>query len=664
MCGIVGIWHLDTKPIDTHELDRFTDSLSHRGPDGRGTYLSEDGCLGLGHRRLAVLDTSHSGQQPISFANDRFWLTYNGEVYNFIELRKTLESLGHIFKTETDSEVLLRAYVEWGEDFLYQLNGMWAFAIWDQDRKILFIARDRFGVKPLHYFFNGRIFAFASELKAFMALDPSYRPDFDHEMVALMSNLESVERSLLTNVKILGPGEKMVVNGDGVLRKTSWWDTQNHLFEAPMSYLDQIDQFRSVFLDCCRLRLRSDVRVATALSGGLDSSAVIAGLHTAVKTSPRSRIPEDWQSAYIFDYVNTRHSERDYGEAMANAVGANKRIIEGNEQLVNLNNIIDCTYSLETIKNKEPLIGPWLLYKAMRSDGVSVSIDGHGGDELLGGYVHHVKAALGSALFPYPNVQRYRDVVEIYQGLLSGDTPERVYRESITIPRTLLGLLPTRKQLNESSIAKINFVGDAFFGDHWASLKEKYLSSKDDSFLLGKKGNPVYRKRGLDGLNSLNMGVLGRTLYNDFHGGTLPKILRNFDRASMAHGIEIRAPMLDWRLVTLAFSLPDDAKIGGGYTKRILRDAFTPELPDVIRTRKSKLGFSSPIENWYKTILKEFILDEINSRSFLESEVWNGPKIREFVVNCYATAQYREATKSWKYIQASILMKEFKSRSP
>ena len=190
------------------------------------------------------------------------------------------------------------------------------------------------------------------------------------------------------------------------------------------------------------------------------------------------------------------------------------------------------------------------------------------------------------------------------------------------------------------------------------------MSSKDDSFLLGKKGNPVYRKRGLDGLNSLNMGVLGRTLYNDFHGGTLPKILRNFDRASMAHGIEIRAPMLDWRLVTLAFSLPDDAKIGGGYTKRILRDAFTPELPDVIRTRKSKLGFSSPIENWYKTILKEFILDEINSRSFLESEVWNGPKIREFVVNCYATAQYREATKSWKYIQASILMKEFKSRSP
>jgi len=662
MCGIVGIWNLDGQPVSPTELNRFTDSLAHRGPDGRGTYINEEQNLGFGHRRLAILDTSTLGGQPFHSDDKRFWVTYNGEIYNFIELRQSLVNLGHVFRTQTDTEVLLKAYLQWGESFLLKLNGMWAFAIWDQTERSLFIARDRFGVKPIHYLFNGRLFAFASEVKAFMSLDSGRRPDFDPEIVALMANLESVERSILKNVKILGPGEKLVVNNDGVLRKHRWWNTHDHLHSISSIYKDQVDQLRATLIDSCGLRLRSDVRIATALSGGLDSSSVIAGIYESGSARSGSRLPADWQSAYIFDYVNTPHSEKYFAEMMADAVGAEKRLISGDQNTITLENIIDATYSLETIKNREPLIGPWLLYRAMRNDGVSVSIDGHGGDELLGGYISHVKAALKSSLLSFsPN--RYSEVAKIHQELLGGALPEGVHRESTSLPKVFRDFLPRKKSLKQSTVGGINFVGDAFFGDRWASIKEQFPISAGESMMLAKKGDPIHNKRSPGGCSGFKLGFLGRKLYDDFHNGTLPKILRNFDRASMAHGIEVRAPMMDWRFVTLCFSLPDSVKIGGGYTKRILRDAFASELPQRIRQRKDKKGFASPIESWYQTLLREFVLDEVNSRTFLESEIWNGPNLRDFVTHCYEKNQYQEATKSWKYVQASILMREFKVRN-
>jgi len=360
--------------------------------------------------------------------------------------------------------------------------------------------------------------------------------------------------------------------------------------------------------------------------------------------------------------VNTPHSEKYFAEMMADAVGAEKRLISGDQNTITLENIIDATYSLETIKNREPLIGPWLLYRAMRNDGVSVSIDGHGGDELLGGYISHVKAALKSSLLSFsPN--RYSEVAKIHQELLGGALPEGVHRESTSLPKVFRDFLPRKKSLKQSTVGGINFVGDAFFGDRWASIKEQFPISAGESMMLAKKGDPIHNKRSPGGCSGFKLGFLGRKLYDDFHNGTLPKILRNFDRASMAHGIEVRAPMMDWRFVTLCFSLPDSVKIGGGYTKRILRDAFASELPQRIRQRKDKKGFASPIESWYQTLLREFVLDEVNSRTFLESEIWNGPNLRDFVTHCYEKNQYQEATKSWKYVQASILMREFKVRN-
>ena len=170
MCGIVGFWNLDRAPVDQTMLDRFTDTLAHRGPDGRGTFIDSQVSLGLGHRRLAILDISEAAKQPMSYAQERYWITYNGEIYNFLEIRKELIAYGYTFRSESDTEVILAAYDRWGEDCQFRFNGMWAFAIWDSHERKLFISRDRFGVKPLHYYYDGKHFAFASEMKAFLGI--------------------------------------------------------------------------------------------------------------------------------------------------------------------------------------------------------------------------------------------------------------------------------------------------------------------------------------------------------------------------------------------------------------------------------------------------------------------------------------------------------------
>ena len=197
MCGIVGIWQLDGGNVDQEVLDRFTDSLAHRGPDGRGTIIDNEAGIGLGHRRLAILDVSSSGQQPMIYGNGRYWIVFNGEIYNFLELRAELEGLGHQFHTETDTEVVLASYVQWGQECQLRFNGMWALAIWDKSEHTLFLSRDRFGVKPLYFLSERGWFLFASELKAFMSLPSTIRPHVDMGMIARMKNEESIDQTLL-----------------------------------------------------------------------------------------------------------------------------------------------------------------------------------------------------------------------------------------------------------------------------------------------------------------------------------------------------------------------------------------------------------------------------------------------------------------------------------
>jgi asparagine synthase (glutamine-hydrolysing) len=535
MCGIVGIWHFKGT-IDQNELDRFTDSLSHRGPDGRGIFIDRN--IGLGHRRLAILDLTEAGKCPMVYQGingKRYWITYNGEIYNFLELRHELKKFGYTFQTETDTEVILAAYAQWGQDCLLRFNGMWAFAIWDSIEQKLFIARDRFGIKPLYYAATTGRFIFASEMKAFLALK-NFSVQLNNDVIpSIIQNSYAYEgitdQTPMKNVLRLPAGHCMSILNDGRYHLGKWWDSANHIPKAPDSYKEQAEQFRNLFLDAVKIRMRSDVAIGTCLSGGVDSSAVASSMYWihGNETSGLERCAADWQHTFIATFPGSKIDEKEYADEIVRHTNAKPHYWAFDENK-ELDSIIDSVWANEDIYGGL-LVPHWSIYRELRNNKVVVSLDGHGSDELLGGYTWYL------------------------------DWP---------------------------------------------------------------------------------MNQVNQNLYRDFHYTLLPAILRVYDRCSMAHGVESRMPFMDWRLVTFVFGLPPETKFGGGYTKRILRDAMKGIVPEKILHRIFKIGFNSPMIEWFNGGMRPLIEKITNHKYWLESPYWNGRLLRN---------QILEKTKSmtWTY---------------
>jgi len=656
VCGIAGIWNLDGAPVIPAELDRFTDSLAHRGPDGRGTYLDPQGGFGLGHRRLAILDLSPGGHQPMSSADGRYWISFNGEIYNFIELRGELEAKGHRFRTDSDTEVILAAYAEWGSDCQLRFNGMWGFAIWDQQERTLFVSRDRFGVKPLHYVWEDRRFAFASEMKAFLCLE-DFAAEFDLPLLAYVVDggvhIEGTESCLLHQVKRLRGGHCLFLRQGGEPRINRWWNTLDHLETVPRRFADQVGRYHELFFDACRLRMRSDVPIGTALSGGLDSSSVLCAMaQIKAGTGGGERLASAWQRAFVATYPGTPQDERAYAEQVADFVGIapSYHTIDPAQGVANLDNFL---FQFEEIQDFH--LGPWLVYREMSRSGIKVSMDGHGGDETLAGYHHYPRAALREAVWPWPNLRRWADLQTTLQEMYpAGAAPPAPSLANV------LGaeLTPLRRRLRQRvlSLPLVRPALKSVFGA-WRTPPDPATG-----WLRISTCPPPAPELPADRRRAGQLGALGERLYRDFHLTILPTILRNFDRLSMAHGVEIRAPFMDWRLVCYAFSLPSASKLGGGYTKRILREAMKGVLPEPIRTRRSKIGFATPIEHWLRDELRPIVLDSVHSRPFLESAVWNGPALRDMVIAAYAAGDMNRLQLVWRYLQAMRLMELFASR--
>jgi asparagine synthase (glutamine-hydrolysing) len=331
MCGIAGVWNLNNKLVELNELEKFTDSLIHRGPDGSGYSLYDNETLGLGHRRLSILDLSENGKQPLEYLNNRYSITYNGEIYNFIELKKILLSEGYNFKSESDTEVILAAYDFWGKDCLKKFNGMWAFAIWDNFKKKLFLSRDRFGVKPLHYIYKQNdFFAFASETIAFKYLS-NFKREFDTQLLSRsilsFSSIEAFGYTIFKDVTQLLPGHYIEIKKGQKPVQIKWWSTLNNLVTFPTNYEDQVAYFKEIFEDACRIRMRSDVPLASALSGGVDSSAVYCMLHHLMNDNSiqKERLPSNWQKAFVATFPNTKVDERHYAEEVIKFTNGNAK---------------------------------------------------------------------------------------------------------------------------------------------------------------------------------------------------------------------------------------------------------------------------------------------------------------------------------------------------
>ncbi len=624
MCGISGLWNFSGAPVARAVLEGMNGLLAHRGPDGSGVY--QDGALGLGHTRLAILDTGAGGHQPMSFGADRWWLTFNGEIYNFLELREELTGLGHHFISESDSEVLLAAFAQWGPDCQTRFNGMWAFALWDSQEGELFLSRDRFGVKPLFWYFDGRRFAFASEMKAFLAL-PDFAGQFDGRAVATaimhVIPFEGTEHALLEGVKRFPPGHFMTVRSGQAPKLRRWWRTLDHLPDPPLHLERQVEHFRELLFDACRSRMRSDVPLATCLSGGLDSSAihgVIAHLNNQDMDAPRR--PDDWQTAFFLG--DNAGEERALAEDVV-AFAGTKGIYQAANADDALQNLDEIIFKSEEIGHLPA--GHWLLYRELRRHGMVVSLDGHGADELGAGYRHLPNQAMIEAVEHLRNLKEASDAMGV----------EKVDAKLAPLLAALPEFAPFDPTPRPTPVAEV-------------------LRAAPYPFEF-----PIWAE---DAPDLADRDRLTRFIYFEAHEGRLPWILREFDRASMANGVESRAPFLDWRLMVYAFALPVESKIRGGSAKYVLREALKGVLPENVRTRRKKLGFPIEIYNWLAGPLKGYALDMINSQAFLQSPIWDGPRVRNMAERALREGNPHGIKIAWPFIHATSLAGLFLAHRP
>jgi asparagine synthase (glutamine-hydrolysing) len=648
MCGITGIWYLENNISAKKAIFEFNQAISHRGPDGEGYYSDENQNFALGHRRLAILDLSDLGKQPMSALDGRFQITYNGEVFNFLEIRKELENLGWKFQSDSDTEVILKAYIEWGKRAFFKFNGMWAFGIWDTQEGELLLCRDRFGIKPLFFVDSDNLFAFASETSAFKHLQGFKREANSEHFQAQLQNfgaLESIGLTLFKRIYQLPAGHFLVKKANSPSKSTRWWNTKENLPTPPKNFGEQAGLFRNLFEDSCRLRLRSDVPIATALSGGLDSSSVYSMLQFGkANRADWERTPSNWQRAFCAIFPGTTMDELEFAKQVVNKYQGELSTIDALESS-NLEG--DILKSIQLFDNFyiTPINVIAQIYQSMRSEGFVVSMDGHGVDEMLFGYnsdvleLYKTSMRLGDLVYAKEVAKCYihlfpeaeRKLAESHlKGILAGNKTIQSFKKTI---KGLFSKLPIQMKAHDDSL----YCDDLWLGGYNSSTK---ISSP---YLQVEK---------------LESDPYSELMYRQFHSGILPVILRNFDRASMQHGVEIRMPFMDYRLVTFMMSLPLKAKLGEGFNKRIIREGMKGILPEPIRNRTFKMSIQAPMHIWLGGHLKSFSMDAIRSNSFLNSDIWDGKRIADEVEQKFRlnTWDFQSSSKLWHYLNAYFLL--------
>ena len=563
MCGIVGF----IGSFEKEKLQWGLEKIRHRGPDGQGTFFH--GRAALGHRRLSIIDLSENAKQPMEVL-DRYVITYNGEIYNYIELKKELATEGFQFKSDSDTEVLLYAYIKWGKEFVHRLNGMWAFAIYDKAEGSLFLSRDRMGKKPLFYAQLKDGFVFASEMKGIYPFLDQVRIDYEHAKKAVTDcfGYEHTDKCLIRGIKRF-PAASNGVYANGNLKLETYWTIDSHKPSVPKRYEEQKEQFRELFLDACKIRMRSDVTLGTALSGGLDSSAVICAMSHIQKQAGASGLSgKDWQHAFVASFPGTTLDETKHARTVTDYLGIGANFVNI-DPLKDLDSVFEKTYLFEEIFYA-PVIPFVQLYGNIRENKVTVSIDGHGADELFAGYPFDMDSALIDTL---PKLGEFRKVLEAIN--------------------------------NSTGKGR----GDGFNNKLKYALLNKYPSLRK----FAKNAHITAKQEGYDHLNS--------TLLQSTFKTVLPTLLRNYDRYAMMNSVEIRMPFLDYRIVEFAFAIPYSSKIRNGFGKAIVRDALEDIMPKEIVRRKDKIGFNAPVNNWMNAGLKDWINALIHSNEFKHSQL-------------------------------------------
>lgn len=596
MCGINGIVTSDYSL--QRKIEKLNLLLKHRGPDDEGfvainrnsgkfaqysgnasigsvkqncpniSLLADDGFdLVLAHRRLSIIDLSENGHGPMSTQNGRYWITFNGEIYNYLELREELIAFGHSFKTVSDTEVILKAYEHWGTGCLNRFNGMWAFAIWDNSKKILFLARDRFGIKPLYYTRTDDMFAFSSEIKPLASLYTE-RPSINKHKIPfylIYGNRLSSGETYLENIFSL-PSSHYLILSENKLAIERYYDIEKQ-GGSSLTESELQDRIIQLLTDSIQLRFRSDVPVGTCLSGGFDSSSIVS-LSSGIKKGGLNTFSAVWKEkecdeSYYIDLVNSKYGCKEH------------KTYPTEEQFESVFRKL-CYF--QEIPTEGPGLYPQWFVMQKAGENVKVLLDGQGGDEVFGGYFQ-----MGAYL----------------RGILKDRRLIKALGESGNYIQFL----------NKNGIH--SFAG-WLFPRQYGYLTRSRLSGKFD--IVNKQLLNEIPKRSLyfDIEPVKKFGnYLGDLSYHFIRNITIPALLHYEDRSSMAHSIESRVPFLDYRLVELGVNLNSRYLSHKGVTRPLYRKALRPYLPSEVVNRKDKLGFPTPFSNWTKTSLKPFINDNL-----------------------------------------------------
>jgi len=625
MCGITGILSRQGGQIDPATLLSMTNSIRHRGPDDEGYLLvdmasgkceqragtgsvsaakelhhsisasSPDSfSLGLGWRRLSIIDPSPSGHQPMSNADGTVWLIFNGEIYNYIELREQLAVKGYRFRTKTDSEVIIHAYEEWGTECLSRFNGMWGFALWDNRKKTLFCARDRFGVKPLYYFKNDNTFAFASEIKALLIHPGVARRTNDQIVYDYLAYavIDHTDETFFSAIKQLPPSHYLIADASGRFTVNRYYTLACN--DEPGSYDEShnkkfAEQFKELLYDSIKLRLRTDVPLGSCLSGGLDSSTIVCIANELMFKNgviDRSLIGEH-QKTFTAVYDNAALTEKPFVDRVIARTNAEPHFVRPDGKLL-WEELRKVVYHQDEPFNSTSVYAQWNVMRLASEHKVTVLLDGQGGDELLGGYAWHT---------PIYHSQLLR------RARLGALLNELAGTRSVTN-------LPVYRQL----VALLGKTGRDFLplSAYQQIVPGIALMDPEFSSIHGKKSTVVEKRN-----DNLQARLLQEeTAFN------LQQLLHYEDRNSMAFSIEARVPFVDYRVVEYGMSIPVSYKIHNGWSKYPLRSAGEGILPKEIQWRKDKMGFVTPQNEWMVGLLpaiRSFLRDEpLRSRRFFD----------------------------------------------
>ena len=575
MCGICGVVSFQPNvPTARSILLRMNASLQHRGPDDEGYYVDDQ--VNLAMRRLSIIDL-HTGQQPISNESGDIWAVCNGEIYNFQNVRTALEQRGHIFRTQSDTEIIVHAYEEYGDECVTHFNGMFAMAVWDRRERRLLLARDRLGIKPLYYWSGAGKLVFGSELKALLS-HPDVPRQVDLAALDLFLTLEYIPapRTIYTNLFKLLPGHQLVVE-KGILKVTQYWDVPYQ--PISQSEAECVEILSGLIQESVRLHGISDVPLGAFLSGGLDSSTLVGYL------SQKANAPVQ---TFSIGFEHDSYNELPYAEAVAKHF-----VTKHHSQILKLDqvNLIEQLVTHFDEPFADTSILPTFLVSRLASQEVKVVLSGDGGDELFAGYDTYLAEKLDGYYRHLPQTWRQR-AFPTFAGLL----PPRPAKKGFInkVKRMIEGgaldpsLQHTRWMMFLSSSEKHSL----YTSDLQAAIRDDPVSD----FFHG-----YFEKARL-------FDPLAQQQYVDIKTYLADDILTKVDRMSMAVSIEARVPLLDYRIVEFALNLPAHMKLKGGRTKSILREAVKNMLPSLV-LEKPKEGFSIPVKHWLRTSLKPMMLD-------------------------------------------------------